>query len=625
MSFYNSQPMKLILINPDKCTNCLACVRACPVHAIEIRAGKELPQVNDQRCIGCGSCLNSCRYDALSYHRSIPEVKTLLQSSTPVVAIVDPSISGEFPDITDYRKFVEMIRSLGFSIVLDISFGVDLVARAYQRLFSEKRGKYYITANCPAIVAYVQKFSPLLTGNLAPIVNPALAMARVATAKYGPQLRIVLIGPCIAAKREVRRLSEEYPIDEVLTFAELREMFRDQQIHESQLEYSEFDPPEGREGSLYPVSSGILEAAAIDQSLISGDVVTAEGRWASLDAVDSFEKYIDTINRHFNLFYNEGCVMGPGMTGNRDKQLRNSLVVAYARKRLGTVDLQQWEQHLREFASIPLQRTFVPDDQRLPDPEPAKVEEILHLIGKSEVNYTNCSSCGFRSCSDFAAAVAQGISRTDVCLEYSVRTKNNYIQTLREANKKLKEELQGLKSEFKKVHDDYQLVNEKLETAREIMNQIPTGVIIADDRLKVTSCNRAFIDMLGDEAREIDQIIPGLRGADLKSLVPVAFYKLFQNVLESGENILSRDIKMEDSLLNVSVFSIKKHKVVGAIVRDMYSPEVRNEQIIQRITEVIDQNLEMVQQIGFLLGEGASKTEAMLNSIIEMHRMKKKK
>jgi hypothetical protein len=62
---------------------------------------------------------------------------------------------------------------------------------------------------------------------------------------------------------------------------------------------------------------------------------------------------------------------------------------------------------------------------------------------------------------------------------------------------------------------------------------------------------------------------------------------------------------------------------VGGIVRDMFSPEVRNEQIIHRVTEVIDQNLGMVQKIGFLLGEGASKTEAMLNSIIQLHQKKK--
>ena len=39
-----------------------------------------------------------------------------------------------------------------------------------------------------------------------------------------------------------------------------------------------------------------------------------------------------------------------------------------------------------------------------------------------------------------------------------------------------------------------------------------------------------------------------------------------------------------------------------------------------RVSEVIDKNLEMVQKIGFLLGEGASETEQMLNSIIESYK-----
>jgi hypothetical protein len=38
---------------------------------------------------------------------------------------------------------------------------------------------------------------------------------------------------------------------------------------------------------------------------------------------------------------------------------------------------------------------------------------------------------------------------------------------------------------------------------------------------------------------------------------------------------------------------------------------------------VIDKNLEMVQKIGFLLGEGAAETEQMLNSIVESFRQKK--
>jgi len=52
----------------------------------------------------------------------------------------------------------------------------------------------------------------------------------------------------------------------------------------------------------------------------------------------------------------------------------------------------------------------------------------------------------------------------------------------------------------------------------------------------------------------------------------------------------------------------------------MYSPEVRKEEVINRVTDVIDKNLKMVQKIGFILGEEASETEQMLNSIIEFYK-----
>ncbi len=149
-----------------------------------------------------------------------------MKSEENVAAIVDPSISGEFPDITDYRKFVEMIRSLGFKYVNEVSFGVDLVAKAYKMLFDEKKGKYYITANCPAIVYYIEKYFPSLIGNIAPIITPpVMATANVVRETYGEDVRIVYIGPCIAAKREILRSDGVTKIDSVLTFRELRKLF----------------------------------------------------------------------------------------------------------------------------------------------------------------------------------------------------------------------------------------------------------------------------------------------------------------------------------------------------------------------------------------------------------------
>ena len=58
-------------------------------------------------------------------------------------------------------------------------------------------------------------------------------------------------------------------------------------------------------------------------------------------------------------------------------------------------------------------------------------------------------------------------------------------------------------------------------------------------------------------------------------------------------------------------------------MRDMSVPEVQREEVVKRLTEVIDKNLGLVQQIGFILGEGAAETERMLNSIITSYGQKK--
>jgi hypothetical protein len=93
----------------------------------------------------------------------------------------------------------------------------------------------------------------------------------------------------------------------------------------------------------------------------------------------------------------------------------------------------------------------------------------------------------------------------------------------------------------------------------------------------------------------------------------------------NGEDVIGKDVTFEDKMLNVSIYSIVKNKIAGAVIRDMYLPEVQKEELVKRLSEVIDQNLQMVQEIGFLLGEGASNTERMLNSLIETHKAQKKK
>ncbi len=72
-------------------------------------------------------------------------------------------------------------------------------------------------------------------------------------------------------------------------------------IHESHLEFSDFNPPIGKLGSLYPASEGILEAGGINHAITDGDVIIAEGAETSLNAVLSFDQNIDQI-RKFQCF-----------------------------------------------------------------------------------------------------------------------------------------------------------------------------------------------------------------------------------------------------------------------------------------------------------------------------------
>jgi iron only hydrogenase large subunit-like protein len=613
----------LFTIHHETCIQCYACVRICPVKAIRVDAATEFPSIIPERCIGCGSCFRACSPLAISYRSSVEETKALLASGEKVAAICDPTISGEFNDITDYRKFVEMIRQLGFTYVSEVSFGVDLVAKKYKELLEDFHGKYYITANCPAVVSFIEKFYPELINNLAPIVSPMIATTLAVRMNYGKDVRVVFIGPCIAAKDEALRYHDDAAVDSVLTFVELRELFSEFNIRESQLEFSEFDRPFGNKGSLYPLTEGIIQAADLSQDLLSGRIISAEGRNNMLDAVKEFDSRIDLIQRHFNIFYNEGCLMGPGTSPGGEKFLRRTLVTDYANKRLKKFERPAWEKEMKSYSGLDLSRSFTADDQRLPVPSEDVLKEILHTIGKENEmeNDIGCESCGYASCREFAIAIAQGLATTDMCHIYSSKNRQEYIQSLRSANEKLASTQAALKESEEKAKKEKETEKEATESMSAMLHKLVSGVVIVDENLKILHSNKAFIRILGEDAAMVDEVIPGLVGADLRSLLPVHFYKLFSFVLGSDEDIENKDIQYGENTLSVSVFTIRKNKIAGGILRDMYTPEVRKEQIIRRLTEAIDENFDMVQKIAYLLGEGSAKTEKILKAVIESHQV----
>jgi len=617
--------MSLVTIDKEKCNLSYSCVRECPVNAIEVKVNNDYARVIPERCIGCGSCIRVCPENAILFQDSKEETKELLNSGKTKVAIVAPSISGEFHDITDYRKFVKMIKQLGFNHVNEVSFGADIIALKYKELFENFKGKYYITSNCPVVVNHVRKFHPESVNNLAPLVSPMVATAKIVRKKYGSETKVVYIGPCIDSKEEATLYNDDGKIDSVLTFVELRDLFKEFHIQESKLEYSDFDPPIGYKGSLFPISNGLLQAAGISEDLLEGKVITTEGKYNMLNGTQQFENDIVQIKRHFNMFYCEGCLMGPGTSEGGKKFIRRSLVTDYSNKRLKNFDFDGWKKNINEYWDLDYSRSFHSDDQRIEEPSEEKIQEVMKAIGKENSDSSSgCMACGYSSCRDFAIAVSKGLAKTEMCLSYTLRNRHEYIKALRTTNEKLAQTQKALKESEQKARKEKQTAKEASETTNAMLQKLPSAVVIIDKHLKIIQSNKTFIDYLGDEAHSINEVIPGLVGADLKTLLPHSTYNLFSHVLNNQQNIINRDIHLGDKLLNLSIFTIRKGNIVGAVFRDMYSPEIRKEQVIKRVTEVIDKNLEMVQKIGYLLGEGASETEQMLNSIIEFYKSEEK-
>lgn len=175
-------------------------------------------------------------------------------------------------------------------------------------------------------------------------------------------------------------------------------------------------------------------------------------------------------------------------------------------------------------------------------------------------------------------------------------------------------------TELKKTEKRLEKAQESMEVSSQMMHKIASGIVMVDHELKVLDSNESFAKLMGDETEELYETIPGLKGADVGGLVPEVVYKMITNVLASGEESSERDLKFANKLVHVSVVSLYKNKVVGAVFRDMSAPMLVQDEIINRARRIIRQNIDTVQKVAFLLGENTAETEELLNSIIETYR-----
>ena len=520
---------KLVYTIKELCRVCYTCVRECPAKAIRIINGQA--EVIAERCIGCGNCVKVCSQDAKVYLQTRMEVRDLLQSEDKVAALVAPSFPAEFSEIDDYRKFVGMLRQLGFSYVFEVAFGADLVARRYKELLEDRSGKGYISSDCPAIVTYIRYYHPDLTEYLAPVVSPMIAISRVVRKKLGNGVKLVFIGPCIAKKAETDE------VDEALTFRELRGMLEYAGVTPEAATPSEFDLPRAGRGAIFPVSRGLIQTVRVNEDLVEGNVTVAEGRMGFQEAIKEWE--IGNLKgQNLELLCCDGCIMGPGMSPGGKRFERKTQISRYARQKLSELEHDEWLHSMNEFRDIDVSRSFQRDDRRMPIPSDDQINRVLASMGKfSPRDQLNCGACGYETCVEHAIAIIDGLAEVEMCLPYAIEELHISVDNLAISNEKLAKMQQALKQSEKLAH----MGQLSAGIAHELNN--PLGVVLMYSNILMDECKpddplRKDLELIATQAERCKKIVGGLLNFARKNQVKVERVDIRKLAAESVTSVV---------------------------------------------------------------------------------------
>ena len=572
----------------NNCQDCYKCIKECPVKSIKIEDTSA--SIRYEYCTYCGHCITICPAKAKKIRDDSQEIITALQNKEKLIISLAPSYISEFPTVGE-ETFVAAAKEMGFFGVSETALGAEKVSEATKTWLDKQDKGVYISSCCTAAVHYVCKYYPEKKHLLVPIDTPMVAHGKMLKKQY-PGCKVVFVGPCIAKKKESDMNASV--IDYALTYKEFVEMldwFGVDFDFTNPTEQDVFIPQRANKGRLFPVDGGMIanmikseEVASINNNNSPVSYMTFSGVKNIKEIIEDSDRFDVSGKLFLELMICEGgCVKGPGTLEEKSVASKRIKVFSSLKKEQQTPTV---EENLRLFEGINVGNSFdsisAPPVIEYPD---AKIEEALQSVNKfSKQAELNCSGCGYDNCREFAKALIDGRAESSMCISFMRSVASNQTNIL--------------------------------------LRKIPYGFVIVNDDMQIVDSNEKFIKILGEDAMFIHENIPNLIGADARKLIPFAY--LFEKVLKNGNDHLEQDVRYNDKYLNVSVMTIQAGKTVCGIVQNMHEPEVRKDLVINRTREVILENLKVVQQIAFLLGENASFTETMLNSIVESHDETKK-
>lgn len=562
--------MSTIQFKEVNCKNCYKCIRSCPVKAISLK--NDHAQVIEDGCIFCGKCLQVCPQNAKSVRNDVDKVKGFINKKLKVYASIAPSFAPTF-NLYDIKQAYSIFNKLGFTYIEETAVGAATVSDEYQKLLVEKQMKNIITTACPTVVNLIEKHYPELIDQMAPVVSPMVAHAKMLKELYGSRIKVVFVGPCLSKKEEGKEIEEESLIDAVITFEELEQWIIDEKLSFDTKEEAEVkDIHFNYNARYYPAPGGIIKSL--------GNTKKYNYKMLKFDGIDRCIDILEQIKQvSVNDYFIElnsctgACLGGACMNSGSPSfiELRERLLEYVNKSSIKSNISNDYK------TKVNLVKTFKDRSKSYVIPEENIIRDILGKIGKyTKEQELNCGACGYTSCRDKAIAVYNKKAELHMCVPY-MRERAESISNV-------------------------------------IISSTPNAIFALSEELIIQEANMAARKLFKLEYEELQNrnIFEIL---DCIDIVTVNDTKL--NILNSKYNYLKYGVVVEQSIIY-----LKENNMIIIVMKDI-TKEVKQLQKIHKVRsetvdiaqKVIDKQMRVAQEIASLLGETTAETKVALTKL----------
>jgi iron only hydrogenase large subunit-like protein len=476
---------ELIIVNPDKCVGCNACIRTCRAPEANItklikddngNVVRSVTTVNPEKCIACGECVKNCSHGARDYvDDTLDVMNAIYNQKENFIVLAAPTIKSVYP--TKWKGILQWFKDRG-CLVYDVSFGADICTWAHLKFIQQNKINSIITQPCAAIVNYIETYQPSLIRNLSPVHSPILCTAVYVKKYMRRNKRMVALTPCIAKKKE---FLETGLVDYNVTFNKLMEFF-EKNGESISSNFSEdfrydFEGTQGQMGAIYPRIGGLRDNLWLRDPDIN--ITTSEGVHMVYPDLDKYAKLSD--NKKPEVFdvlsCDNGCTAGAGTGKKHNKFDINATMhevekeAKSRRKTSGGIFRGAEDKLFKEFDNELNVNDFMRQyTAAVPSPIPSiqVLEPVFESMGKHTEYERNidCNACGYHSCREMAIAISRGLNVPENCIVHAksaLMKQKSELQTRHAALEDMREQVSALSE---RLNGDINTISEKMGAIR---------------------------------------------------------------------------------------------------------------------------------------------------------------